>query len=256
MVSDAPTLTPAARPWLLPTAIGVVALLLGVGLGWLVTASFAGDSEDGPDAGAAPVGFAQDMIVHHAQGVEMAEIVLTQGTDPAIRKIALTILTDQTREIGQMTAWLDLWGQPVESPDAPMTWMGHDTSDPTGHDMSGHSGHGTDAPAATAPAGTSPAATNSPVPADEPVMPGMATDAEMARLRSLHGAEADTFFIQLMLRHHEGGLHMMTFAADPANVSQEYVRELAGHMDGQQTDEITLFTKILTERNAQPLPMN
>ena len=38
-------------------------------------------------------------------------------------------------------------------------------------------------------------------------MPGMATDAEMTKLRSLHGADADTFFIQLMLRHHEGGLH-------------------------------------------------
>ncbi len=246
-MSEAPTPAPASRPWLLPAAIGIVALLLGVGLGWLLTASFAGDSEDHPDSGSAAVGFAQDMIVHHAQGVEMAEVVIAQGADPAIKKIALTILADQTREIGQMTGWLNLWDQPVENPDAPMTWMGHGSSDSDsgGHDMSSHAGHSMSTPAPTTPAA-----------ADKPAMPGMATDAEMTKLRSLHGADADTFFIQLMLRHHEGGLHMMTYAANPVNVSQEYVRDLAGHMDGQQTDEIALFRSLLAERNTPPLPLN
>ena len=87
-------------------------------------------------------------------------------------------------------------------------------------------------------------------------MPGMATDSEMARLRNLSGPAADTYFLQLMLRHHEGGVHMMQYAADPANVSQDYVRDLATAMLNTQANEIETLKTMLASRNAQPLPMN
>ena len=44
--------------------------------------------------------------------------------------------------------------------------------------------------------------------AGEPLMHGMATDEEMRRLRDARGAEAEVLFLQLMIRHHEGGVVM------------------------------------------------
>jgi uncharacterized protein (DUF305 family) len=43
----------------------------------------------------------------------------------------------------------------------------------------------------------------------EPVlMHGMASEAELQRLRDAHGIAAEILFLQLMIRHHEGGIIM------------------------------------------------
>lgn len=94
------------------------------------------------------------------------------------------------------------------------------------------------------------------VPYAEPPMPGMATPAEMDRLRSTQGADTDVYFLQLMLRHHEGGIEMMEYATDPDQVSEDYVRALAAGMQRTQTKEIAILTAMIGERGAQPLPMN
>lgn len=69
------------------------------------------------------------------------------------------------------------------------------------------------------------------------------------------GTAADTYFLQLMLRHHQGGIPMMEYAADPANVSQDYVRDLATEMKQTQDKEIAIMTQMLAGRGAPPLPM-
>ena len=49
------------------------------------------------------------------------------------------------------------------------------------------------------------------------LMPGMATDAQMKRLQSLHGNALDVFFLQLMIHHHQGGIPMARYAAAHAS---------------------------------------
>ena len=173
-----------------------------------------------------------------------------------------------------MQSWLTRWGQPVTNPGATMAWMGHggsetdghDHSDPADHSAGGHDhGHGGDGSSdhgymdhgdmdhgdMSAPA--SGAADSD---AEQPPMPGMATSAEMQQFRAMRGPEVDIRFLQLMLRHHEGGLHMMEYAADPANVEQAYVRDLASSMKRTQDKEIAIITQMLALRGAQPLPLN
>mgnify|MGYP000031035861 FL=1 len=249
-------------PWLGPALIAIAALLIGLGGGLAIGSAKSGSDGEHPHGNATAIGFSQDMIVHHGQAVEMTQIVIKRGSDPAVRDLAVTMLTDQNREIGQMTGWLQAWGAPLTNPGAPMSWMGqmgHGSGDHCadghvdehcpaakadghgGHDgTGGHAGHG-------APTAASPAAD------DGATMEGMATKAEMARLSSLNGPDADTYFLQLMLRHHQGGHHMMSMVIDPANGAPEYVRALAEQMDKAQTAEESTMKQMLAQRHAQPL---
>lgn len=80
------------------------------------------------------VAFARDMIAHHQQAVEMADLALspTAEASPQVRALAARIKAAQGPEIEQMTQWLVGWGQPVALAD-------HD-----GHDMGTMTGMMTD----------------------------------------------------------------------------------------------------------------
>ena len=82
-------------------------------------------------------------------------------------------------------------------------------------------------------------------------MPGMATVAEINKLQSLSGKALDVYFLQLMLRHHQGGLPMVQWAASHA--TEPYVRNAAQKMADSQSGEIILMEQLLRERNASPL---
>ncbi|WP_211188516.1 DUF305 domain-containing protein [Gordonia asplenii] len=62
----------------------------------------------------ADVMFNQMMIPHHSQALEMAALVDSRTTTPAVRQLAASIRTAQQPEIDQMTARLKAWGQPTE----------------------------------------------------------------------------------------------------------------------------------------------
>ncbi|WP_026930133.1 DUF305 domain-containing protein [Glycomyces tenuis] len=62
----------------------------------------------------ADVAFAQMMIPHHEQAVEMAELAQQHAADPEIKSLADQIISSQGEEIATMTAMLDEWGAPVE----------------------------------------------------------------------------------------------------------------------------------------------
>lgn len=49
------------------------------------------------------------MVQHHQDGVKMAEIVPGKAKSDRIKQIAKNIVTDQQKEIGQMTGWLKQW---------------------------------------------------------------------------------------------------------------------------------------------------
>lgn len=69
---------------------------------------------------AADVAFATDMIPHHAQAVEMADMALQAAVDPEVKSLAEAIKGAQDPEIKTMTGWLTDWKAPV-----PDTAMGH-----------------------------------------------------------------------------------------------------------------------------------
>jgi uncharacterized protein (DUF305 family) len=58
----------------------------------------------------ADIMFAQMMIPHHEQAVEMSTLAETRSTNPEILALAARIKAAQTPEIAQMTAWLKASG--------------------------------------------------------------------------------------------------------------------------------------------------
>lgn len=66
--------------------------------------------------------FATQMIPHHAQAVEMADLILASTQNAKVRALATQIKNAQAPEISTMSGWLETWGEPV--PDT--TRAGHD----------------------------------------------------------------------------------------------------------------------------------
>lgn len=61
----------------------------------------------------ADVTFAQDMIPHHRQAVEMAQLATDRAQDPRVLDLASRIEGAQDPEITQMTGWLEDWDEDV-----------------------------------------------------------------------------------------------------------------------------------------------
>lgn len=82
--------------------------------------------ETAPDSGREDdVMFAQMMIPHHEQAVEMADMALDPDASSSVevRELAVDIKAAQDPEIETMRGWLDAWGAPQE----PSVGMGHDS---------------------------------------------------------------------------------------------------------------------------------
>ena len=197
-------------------AIGLV--LLG---GGLAVALGIGRTES-PTADSVDAGFSRDMALHHLQAVEMANLALDRSEDEAVRGLAFDIAETQKDQVGRMQGWLALWGLPPTGGDA-MAWMGAGTGGHAGHTMS-----------------------------EGAVMPGMATEEELAVLRGLTGQPFDVEFLRLMMRHHQGGRQMAEYAVEHAEVSA--IRTLARSIVESQAAETGLMAGMLAERGGTPLP--
>lgn len=55
---------------------------------------------------ASTVMFAQMMIPHHQQAVLISQWALKQGTNPAVKKLAARIISEQSPEVAQMKKWI------------------------------------------------------------------------------------------------------------------------------------------------------
>ncbi|MDO0927989.1 DUF305 domain-containing protein [Streptomyces sp. TG1A-8] len=192
------------------------AALIAAGAITYAVAEDGGPGPRTPDAASADAGFARDMAVHHQQAVEMSYIVRDRTKDEEVRRLAYDIAQTQANQRGMLLGWLDLWGLPKVSAEPPMTWMG------MGDMASGKDGA---------------------------LMPGMATNTELDKLRSLSGRPAEVLYLQLMTAHHQGGVHMAEGCAAKCTVAVE--KRLAQGMVESQRSEIELMAGMLKERGAQ-----
>jgi uncharacterized protein (DUF305 family) len=199
--------------------LAVAALVLVGGVGYLAGHSGNRGATTQPGASSVDAGFAWDMSVHHDQAVTMAGYTRDHTGDPAIKLLAYDIETSQFNQVGQMRGWLDVWGLSANNPNPQMLWMAG----------SGHNHIEADG-----------------------LMPGLATPAEMSKLQTMSGQVLDVYFLQLMLRHHQGGLPMAQWAA--AHADTAYVRNAAQKMADSQSGEIIQMEQLLRERGASPLP--
>jgi uncharacterized protein (DUF305 family) len=115
------------------------------------------------------VRFMQEMIVHHAQAIQMVRLAKPNLTDRQVRAIASRIEDEQDPEIDGMARWLEQHDEDVPpQAENPLISDGHD-----------HDG-----------------------------MAGMATPERLDELGAARGVESDRLFLTLMTAHHEGAITM------------------------------------------------
>lgn len=184
----------------------------------LVAVFFAMDRGDGtPGDGSPEAGFARDMAIHHEQAVELAFIVRDRTDNKEVQLLAYDIINTQANQRGIMLGWLDVWGLTPTSSAKPMSWMGMD-------DYRAHDGS---------------------------LMPGMATNTEMNRLRNAKGRAAEVLFLKEMIAHHKGGIEMAQGAVDLSDNGQ--VDRMAQGIIAGQKSEITMMNEMLKDRGAAPV---
>ncbi|MEV0674036.1 DUF305 domain-containing protein [Mycobacterium sp. NPDC050441] len=174
----------------------------------------------------ADVMFAQHMIPHHQQAVEMSDVLLAKpGIDARVTDLATQIKGAQAPEIAQMQGWLKQWGNP---PMPPMPQQGH-----------GDMGHGNMGPGdMPARQGDMPA-----MQGDMPAMQGMVSETDMTALRNAQGAEAAKLYLTHMIAHHEGAI---TMAQDEIKDGQYSAAvEMARTIVKTQQQEIDTMRQIL-----------
>ncbi|MFF3525964.1 DUF305 domain-containing protein [Streptomyces rubiginosohelvolus] len=201
---------------------GASVLLVALGLVALMVVRPSAASPSGASSQSVPAedsvdaGFARDMAIHHQQAVEMSFIVRDRTDDEDVRRLAYDIINTQANQRGMMLGWLEMWGLPKSAAGPPMKWMGH-TVTPTG---------------------------------DGSLMPGMATDAELAALTAAKDEKAEVLFLRLMTVHHRAGADMAQAAAGTAKT--DAIRNLAEGMVRGQQSEIGLMADMLKDRGAKP----
>ncbi|MFC9841871.1 DUF305 domain-containing protein [Streptomyces sp. NPDC060223] len=76
-------------------------------------------------------------------------------------------------------------------------------------------------------------------------MPGMMSDADMAKLEKASGADFDTMFLTMMVQHHEGAIEMAK--TEQANGMYGPAKQLADAVVTAQTAEIEQMKQMLDE---------
>jgi uncharacterized protein (DUF305 family) len=202
------------------TAMAVVIVVV------IATAYFVIDHRSDANAeapGAVDIGFSQDMAVHHEQAVLMGNLALIRGSRE-IRSLADAIVVNQSQEIGLTRGWLKLWHEPAVDPH-PMAWMSGEMPASMAAGMK-HDGTTT--------------------------MPGMASPDELRRLYLRTGRKFDVLFLQLMIRHHLGGIQMAKVAADHGTLP--VIREAARSMIVEQVEDLGSMRAYLKVDGGKELP--
>ena len=177
----------------------------------------------------ADVAFMQHMIVHHAQAVEMVELLRAQGADATVKLLGERIALSQEAEMAIMREWLTVRGQSVDM--AGMDHAAHTApAVAAGHD------HHAMRPPAQAEAD------------DTPVMPGMLSSRQMRTLAASRGPAFDRLFLQGMIHHHQGALDMVDdLLATPDAAEDPTLSDFASAVVADQSAEILRMQNLLSD---------
>ena len=156
----------------------------------------------------ADVTFAQQMVPHHQQAVEMAKLVPSHSTNQKVLELASQIQQAQDPEIQKMTGWLQTWGAP-----APTTGMNMPGMNMPGMD------HGS--------------------------MPGMMTSDDMTKLGQVKGAAFDRLWLQMMIQHHQGAVEMAKTELQQGASNE--AKQLAQQIIDTQQKEIATMSQLLSQ---------
>ena len=168
----------------------------------------------GQQAGHNPddVAFVQQMIPHHTDAVNMAELVSSRSKNPRVIDLANRIGKGQEPEIQQMQGWLSAWNASMPGMSTPAMPGMSDGSMPG---MSGGS------------------------------MPGMMSADEMKQLEQAKGAEFDKMWLDMMIKHHQGAVDMAK--TELGKGASTEAKALAQKIIDAQQGEITEMQGMLTK---------
>ncbi|KUN15320.1 copper resistance protein [Streptomyces canus] len=169
-----------------------------------VSAETSADAHNAQD-----VSFAQGMIPHHQQAIEMAELADGRAASTQVKDLAARVEKAQGPEISTMTGWLKSWDEKV-----PESMPGMDHSGMEG--MEGMEG-----------------------------MDGMMDSADMGKLKKASGKDFDSMFLTMMVEHHEGAVKMAT--TEKAKGQYKAATAMAGDIVTAQNAEISEMKKLLGE---------
>jgi uncharacterized protein (DUF305 family) len=173
------------------------------------SATSSSTSSSSSDFNDADVTFAQSMIPHHEQAVQMAKMAVTNASSPEVKQLAEKIEAAQGPEIETMTGWLKDWGKKLRSgADSDMGGMDHDMVSTGSGDM-----------------------------------PGMMSGAEMKKLNTATGAGFNSMFLTMMIEHHTGAIEMAK--TEQANGKSADAVALAKKIEADQTAEIAQMKQLL-----------
>lgn len=158
------------------------------------------------------VEFMRGMIMHHAQAVEMTNMIPTHTDSKALSLLGDRINKSQSSEIEFMKLWLETRGEKLPQPSADMAM---------GMSMNGGA---------------------------MKLMPGMLTSDQMFALRNAKGAEFDRLFLKGMIQHHTGALVMVKDLFGTAGAGQDAeLFNFATDVDSGQRAEIKIMETMLGE---------
>jgi len=188
------------------TAAAAAALL------FTLTACGGSDGAGADSHNEADVTFAQQMIPHHQQAIEMADLAESRAESQEVKELAADIKAAQGPEIETLTGWLEDWDEEV--PDADMSDMSG--MDHSGMDMSSDGSSG---------------------------MTGMMSEEDMTALEAASGADFDQMWLTMMIEHHQGAIEM----AQTEQTEGEFdaAVELAEEIESAQTAEIAMMQDLL-----------
>lgn len=150
----------------------------------------------------------QGMIHHHAQAIEMVNLMAGRTKTPVMRSLGERISVSQRDEIAMMQTWLREHHQ--EAPD-PLPHLGMDMGEGSAH-----------------------------------MMPGMLSPQQMAALTAAKGPAFDRLFLSGMIQHHQGAITMVKelFATTGAAQNTAIFR-FASDVDADQRAEIKRMSAML-----------
>lgn len=195
------------------TALALSGCTINIGMGGSGSGAYSVVDESAFSA--SDVMFAQMMIPHHEQALDMSLIALERSTNDAVRDLAQRIYEGQGPEIEQMETWSGdgaaMGGMSHEMPDGTMM-----PNDMMGGDMM-----------------------------DSSTMAGMASQEQLAELVSLDSPDFDILFLELMIEHHKGALAMVEMIDNSTNSEARALAEEISSTQNAEIDEMTELLRVL-----------